>query len=132
MQLKRIILLAFASFIIFSSCSKEKNKPAEVSIEGKWTGKFSVLSEPYNSFYGFNIKPNGIIELVDSVANKTGEGSWELEDGVLSATYSFLPPASGTRSVIANFNKTTGELDGTWGTGTQIYGGGYWYMIKAQ
>ncbi|MEI9945302.1 MAG: hypothetical protein WDN26_13940 [Chitinophagaceae bacterium] len=136
MQVKKILVAGLLAVITFISCSKksdDKLTPPEVSIDGEWAGKSSVLSGPYNSYYSFKIKPGGTMELLDANKQKTGEGTWEIEQGnIFSATYSFLPPASGTFSVIATFDKIKGELDGTWGSGQQIYGGGYWYMSKTK
>jgi hypothetical protein len=130
MQLRSFIIAGVVSLIAFTSCNKKDNVDSkEISIEGTWVGKYSFLSEPYNNYYSFKIKPGGTLELLNEAQQKTGEGTWETEPGIFSATYTLLPPSSGTFSVIANFNKTN-KIDGTWGVGQQLYGGGYWYMNK--
>jgi hypothetical protein len=131
MQLKQVLLAGCLSILVFASCSKKDSAPLPAaSPEGNWAGKYSVLSGPYNGYYSFKIKAGGVLELQDSLQQKAGTGTWELENKIFTGTYSFLAPATGTFSVIANFNNNTGKLDGTWGTGLQEYGGGYWYMYK--
>jgi hypothetical protein len=132
MYLKQFLLAGFLSVIALASCKKSNDAPAAIPIEGNWTGKYSVLSEPYNSYYSFSIKAGGVLELLDAQQKKTGEGTWRLDDAIFTGTYTLLAPASGTFSVIANFHKTTGELDGTWGIGAKEYGGGYWFMDKTK
>jgi hypothetical protein len=132
MYLRQFLLAGLLSVIAFASCKKNNDAPSAIPIEGSWAGKYSILSEPYNSYYSFSIKAGGVLELQDAQLKKTGEGTWQLNDGIFTGTYTLLAPASGTFSVIANFHKTTGKLDGTWGTGTKEYGGGYWFMDKTK
>lgn len=134
MQLKKILIAGLAIVISFASCSKKNDdlvKP-EVSIEGTWVGKHSYLSQPFDNDYSFRIKAGGILERLDINGVKIGEGTWAFYNNntAITGTYSFIPPGSGTFSVIANFDKVTGELDGTWGYGANDYDGGYWYMNK--
>ena len=130
MYAKTIFALCFISIITFASCSKKKEdvKP-EFPIEGKWVGKYSVLSGPYNNYYSFNIKAGGVIELLNDLGEKTGEGTWDLDGATFFATYTYGGP-DGVFSVLATFKKDTGELEGTWGAGVKGYGGGYWYMDR--
>ncbi|MBC7886352.1 MAG: hypothetical protein H7Z13_00575 [Ferruginibacter sp.] len=132
MQLKNLFIAGLLSVIAFASCSKKNDDIPLVSIEGDWVGKYSVLSGPYNNYYSFKIKAGGVLELQDAAGQKTGEGSWQFSNAntVIFGTYSHLPPANGKFSFIANFNSTTGKIDGTWGNDLKEYGGGYWFMNK--
>jgi hypothetical protein len=132
MRSRNLILASFAMLVLFSCSKKSDDKaPKAVTIEGIWVGKYSVLSEPYNAFYSFKIKANGVLELLNAAEEVTGTGTWELENGNLFiGTYTWLPPGSKTFSVLATFKKDTGELDGTWGPDDNDYTGGYWYMEK--
>ncbi len=131
MQLKKLFIAGLLAVITFVSCSKKNEdiKP-EVTIEGKWTGKSSVLSEPFNSFYSFNIKAAGVLERLDVNGVKIGEGTWAFYNANTAITGTYTLTGGATFSVIANFDKVTGKLDGTWGNGTNDYNGGYWYMNK--
>lgn len=131
MQLKQLLTTGCLVLISFASCNKKDNTIIpEVTLAGDWAGKYSILSEPYNSYYGFRIQPDGVLELRDSAQQKTGAGNWELDGVIFTGNYTLLPPATGVFSVIATFNKNTGYLNGTWGINSQEYGGGYWYMYK--
>ena len=133
MQLKHFFIAGLLSVITFASCSKKKDDiKVDVPIEGTWVGKHSYLSEPFNNHYSFKIKAGGILERLDAAGQKIGDGTWAFanDNTIITGTYTMLLPASGTFSFIANFNKVTGKLDGTWGNGQQEYGGGYWFMNK--
>jgi hypothetical protein len=131
MQLKKIMLLSCVFLFAMTSCSKNKDtKNPEVPLEGLWVGKYSFLSEPYNNFYSFRFSAGGTLELLDSNKQKAGEGTWTFNGVPLTGTYTLLPPNTGTFSFIATFDKQAGKLSGTWGTGQQEYGGGYWFMTR--
>ena len=132
MRVKQFLTGSFLSLILLVSCSKKSDDVSKViSIEGVWTGKYSVLSGPYDAYYSFKIKAGGTMELLDAAHQKKGEGVWELENGtIFSATFTDLSSGNTVYSVIANFKKDSGTLDGTWGNGEKEYGGGYWYMDK--
>ena len=131
MQLKQIFIAGLLAVITLASCSKKNDviKPV-VPIEGKWIGKSSVLSDPYNSFYSFNIKPGGVLERLDADGAVTGNGQWAFYNGDVGITATYTLTGGATFSIIGTFDKINGKLDGTWGNGTKEYGGGYWYMNK--
>ncbi|MBC7885378.1 MAG: hypothetical protein H7X99_07875 [Saprospiraceae bacterium] len=133
MKIKSFLVAGLMSAIVLASCSKEKDTiDPNIAIEGVWIGKYSILSEPYSNFYSFRFKAGGVLELIDITQTKKGEGTWAFtnDNEVISGTYTLIPPDSGTFSFVANFDKNTLEIDGTWGVGSQEYGGGYWYMNK--
>lgn len=131
MQLKKLFIAGVLCLIAFVSCKKDNGdfKPY-VAIEGTWVGKSSVLSEPFNSFYSFRIQPSGVLERLDMNGEKIGEGTWAFYNNNTAITGAYTLTGGATFSIIANFDKVNGKLDGTWGNGTQEYGGGYWYMNK--
>jgi hypothetical protein len=131
MQLKKIMLFSCVLLFTMASCSKNKDsKNTEGTVEGTWVGKYSFLSEPYNQFYSFKISTGGVLEVLDNNQQKIGEGTWAFNGVPLTGTYTLLPPNTGTFSFIATFDKQAGKLSGTWGTGAQEYGGGYWFMNR--
>ena len=134
MKIKHVFFAAILSVITFASCKKNDDikKPAEVPIEGNWVGKSSVLSGPFENHFSFKIKPGGVLERIDANGQKIGAGTWEFYNNntAITGTYTLSAPATGTFSVIENFDKITGKLDGTWGNGTNDYNGGYWFMDK--
>jgi hypothetical protein len=131
MQLKYVFTAAILYFAVFTSCKKE-NAPVKptAAIEGKWVGKSSVLSEPFTSFYSFNIKAGNVLERLDANGVMIGTGTWETYNAEEGFTGTYKLTGGATFSVIANFDNINGKLDGTWGNGTKEYGGGYWFMNK--
>ena len=134
MQIRQLFFPAVLALLVFASCKKDKPAPAAISIEGNWVGKSSILSGPFENHFSFKIKPNGVLERLDANGQKIGEGTWEFysNNTAITATYSLSAPPKETFSVIANFDKTTGKLDGTWGKGANDYDGGYWFMNKTE
>ena len=133
MQTLRFIIFGLLSIITLFSCSKESDDiKTIIPIEGKWVGKYSILSEPYNDHYSFRFREAGILERLDVNGEKAGEGTWEFSNNneVVSGTYTMSLPATGTFSFVANFDTELGELDGSWGYDEKEYGGGYFYMSK--
>jgi hypothetical protein len=131
MQSKKFVLISFLLILGLASCHKNKdNENTGVPLEGVWAGKYSFLSDPYNNYYSFKIAAGGTFDVLDSTQQKIGEGTWMFNGVPLTGTYTLLPPNTGTFSFIATFDKQAGKLSGTWGTGQQEYGGGYWFMNR--
>jgi hypothetical protein len=132
MQIKQLFFSTVLALLVFTSCKKDEPAPAAISIEGSWVGKSSVLSGPFENHFSFKIKPNGVLERLDANGQKIGEGIWEFysNNTAITGTYSLAAPPNEKFSVIANFDKVTGKLDGTWGKGDNDYNGGYWFMNK--
>jgi hypothetical protein len=132
MQVQKFFIAAFLFTIALASCKKsaEDVQPTVVSIEGKWVGKSSVLSEPFINFYSFNIKAGGVLERLDANGAKIGEGTWAFYSNNTAITGTYTITGGATFSIIANFDNVAGKLDGTWGNGTNDYNGGYWFLNK--
>ncbi|MBC7902969.1 MAG: hypothetical protein H7Y27_06085 [Gemmatimonadaceae bacterium] len=130
----KAIITGLVLLISFASCSKSKEqKPGPAAtIEGVWTGKFSVLSDPYNGQFSFRFKAGGILERLDANGTKIGDGTWEFYNDNKSITGKYSVIGGSSFAIIANFDKANSKLTGTWGTGTSDYNGGYWYMNKVQ
>ncbi|HET9053169.1 MAG TPA: hypothetical protein VFM90_03295, partial [Cyclobacteriaceae bacterium] len=59
-QFSIMIMLASATLL---ACKKDKAPSASnAAIEGKWSGKYGFDTETPTIFYGFNIKPGGVLE----------------------------------------------------------------------
>lgn len=134
MKLQHYFIAGFLSVLSFASCSKKNDDitKADVPIEGKWVGKHSYLSEPFTNHYSFIIKAGAVLERLDSSGQKIGEGTWSFYNGNTAITGTYTLTGGATFSVVANFDKVKGTLEGTWGNGTNDYNGGYWFMDKVQ
>lgn len=127
MKILKIILIALVAAIGFVSCKKDKVEK-QTTIEGRWVGTYVNEASGNSFYYSFNIKPGGVIEELNSSGQKLGQGTWEFENNILTAKYTWT---SGSKySVIAAFNKQDGKLLGDWGYGDSATNGGTWEMHK--
>jgi hypothetical protein len=128
MKISKIILIALVALTSIASCKKDKVEAKITSIEGRWVGTYVNDASGNSFYYSFNIKPGGIIEELNSSGQKLGQGTWEFENNILTAHYSWT---SGSKySVIAAFYKEDGKLLGDWGYGDSATNGGTWVMHK--
>lgn len=127
MKISKIILITTIALAGFASCKKDKVEK-QTTIEGRWVGTYINEASGNSFFYSFNIKPGGIIEELNSSGQKLGQGTWELENNILSAEYTWT---SGSKySVLGAFYKDKGKLLGDWGYGSSATNGGTWEMHK--
>lgn len=128
MKISKIILIALVALTGFASCKKDKVEAKTTGIEGRWVGTYVNDASGNSFYYSFNIKPGGVIEELNSSGQKLGQGTWEFENNILTAHYSWT---SGSKySVIAAFYKEDGKLLGDWGYGDSATNGGTWVMHK--
>jgi hypothetical protein len=132
MKFLRNALVALA-MLLAVACSKNSDKPSPSStdtIEGTWVGKYGTGNNNPGSFFSFNIKANGVIEEIGSDGQVKGTGTWKLENKILSATYTWVPPSGTKFSVLGAFNAAQGKILGNWGYGNSVTDGGLWEMNK--
>lgn len=127
MKISKIILIALVALTGFISCKKDKVEKQN-TIEGRWVGTYVNEASGNSFYYSFNIKPAGVIEELNAAGEKLGQGTWKLENNILSAKYSWSG-GSGF-SVLAAFYKVEGKLLGDWGYGNSATNGGTWQMHK--
>jgi hypothetical protein len=128
MKISKIILIALVAAVGLVSCKKDKVEKQTNTIEGRWVGTYVNDASGNSFYYSFNIKPGGVIEELNSSGQKLGQGTWEFENNILTAKYTWT---SGSKySVIAAFNKQDGKLLGDWGYGDSATNGGTWEMHK--
>ncbi len=128
-----VIALGTATLV---SCKKENpvvpEQPAPVvkTIEGSWTGKYGGGNNTPDSYFAFNIKPEGLLEVKNEQGAITGTGSWELTDEeTFEATYSYTNNLIVTYSLTAKYNKEAGTINGSWSPNIGL-GGGDFYLNK--
>jgi len=130
MKISKIILIALVTVTGIISCKKDKTEvqAQTTNIEGRWVGTYINETSGNSFYYSFNIKPGGIIEELNSSGQKLGQGTWELENNILTAKYTWT--SGSTYSVIGAFYKEDGKLLGDWGYGDNATNGGTWEMHK--
>ncbi len=128
---KYILVIALFAMTV-AACKKSAGGPASPSngIEGLWEGKFGIDNEKPTVFFSFNIKAGGVIEELTSTGQVKGQGTWKLENNILTAKYSYLAPSTSKYSIIAAFDGAKGKLAGNWGYGNSATDGGLWDMTK--
>ena len=125
---KNLFFAIIAIATLFVSCSKDRNDPQPATIEGRWVGTYVNDASGNSFYYSFNIKAGGVIEEINSSGQKIGEGTWEIDNDILTAEYSW--PGGADFSVIAAFYKNEAKLLGDWGYDDSATNGGSWEMAK--
>jgi hypothetical protein len=129
MKFLRIAFVA-VTMMLAVACSKNSDKPVSANIEGTWVGKYGTGNNKPGSFFSFNIKAGGVIEEIDVNGLVKGKGTWKLENNILSASYTWLPPSSTKFGVLGAFDASKGQILGNWGYGASVTDGGLWEMTK--
>lgn len=129
MKMMKIFFAVLLLAAIFTACKKDATKPV-ATIEGTWVGKFGTGENAPSSFYSFNIKADGTIQEVNAAGEVVGEGTWELDNKILYATYSYFTPSTKVYSILGAFDKNQGKLLGNWGYNESATNGGLWEMTK--
>ncbi len=135
--MKKLMLAAVLFTVLFTSCKKETcPTPAPVvaptySIEGSWVGKYGNGTATPGSGYSMVVEAGGKIVVADGATlngSSIANGTYTLVGNVFKGTYTYV--GGSTYSFQANFNNA-GKLEvGTWGSGTNVTGGGTWYMDR--
>jgi hypothetical protein len=97
------------------------------SIAGIWKGTYGMGDADAPNFYAFRINADGSMQVIDAAGNLLASGTCRFVNNQLSVTYRYTN--NSTYSATGTLN-TAGKLNGTWGSGTNAYGGGKWIMSK--
>ena len=91
MKILRLTLIAAMTLTGLVSCSKNKagTQSKRTTIEGFRANAYTNEAQGNNFYYRFNFKPGGVIEEINASGQKTGQGTWELENDILSSTYTW-------------------------------------------
>jgi len=135
-----IVLLVFSiSIVLFQlSCKKQAvAQPGTPSIQGLWTGTYTVSGQPElgQQYFSLIIKPDGTM-IADTKGENTqhlAPGTWSLSGNQLTCNYTCvygLPANVGiTEIAIATWDKT-GKLTGTWKNDPDTQGAGEITLTK--
>jgi hypothetical protein len=121
MKIKLYTISAFVAITLFInySCKKDNKSVAPASVEGFWSGKYSVGAlEPTIFYYGSLFRNNGTVRVYfsnnfnsDTTNASKREGTYKYENGVVSTTYIINPNEFLTT---ATFTTST-RMNGTYG-----------------
>ncbi|MBI5371638.1 MAG: hypothetical protein HZA79_06400 [Sphingobacteriales bacterium] len=97
------------------------------SIAGKWTGTYGNGASNTPNYYCFQLNADGSMQVLNPNGNVIASGNYTFVNNQLTGQYTYN--GSGTFSVSATLD-TNGSLNGTWGSGSNVQGGGKWVMTK--
>lgn len=122
--MKTIVITALSCFVLSSLFSCKKDKVDLPTIVGLWKGKYSnsLTSYPTNG-YAFLFRSNGTVRVynnTDTISAGTlkAEGTYSVTNSIVTTTYSYISPGSGTYSTKASVDSKFTFQEGTWGNGT--------------
>lgn len=108
--------------------NRKINKPASSpGIAGKWEGSYGNGEVNSPNYYSFILNADGSMQVVAANGNIMAKGSYTFTNNQLSGSYTYNN--SGTYSFAAVMD-SKGSLNGTWGSGSNVRGGGRWIMNK--
>ena len=119
-----ILLMTGLSFV---SCSKnnDHNKPATVSAEGVYSGKYGYGNDIPDQEYKLNFKAGGILQEIGINSGAiTGQGTWQINGNTITGTYKMVFAPYSVYSVSGVFDPATNKLTGTWGYDNSATDGG--------
>lgn len=123
--------LLFVAVFIFSACKKENTSSAPkgpVTIDGTWKGKYGEGSSTPVFFYGFKLKPGGVLERINETGTVEATGTWSLSSTVFIGIYT---KEGQQYSIAGTFNSEEGTIDGQWGFNSNTSDGGT-FQVKKQ
>lgn len=130
MSIAKFFAMLLIASVSLTACKKSSDKPSNASIEGKWVGKYGFDDEAPSVYYSFRIKSGGVLEEYGESGLKIAEGTWKLENNVLTGKTHSLLGSNNEYSIIAAFDPSKGILEGNWGYDNSPTDGGLWSMSK--
>lgn len=99
----------------------------KVNIAGNWTGTFGDGESNSPNYYSFRLNADGTMQVVAANGNVIANGNYTYTNNQLTGTYTYN--GSGTFSFSAAM-ESNATLNGTWGSGANVRGGGRWIMSR--
>jgi hypothetical protein len=97
------------------------------SIMGNWAGTYGNGESNNTNYYSFKLNEDGTMQVVAANGTALANGNYTYASNQLTGTY--LYPNAGYYSFSAVM-EASGTLNGTWGSGSNVRGGGRWIMTK--
>jgi len=129
--LKFMTIMLFSG-LTFISCKKDEvEKPSAPAVEGAYFGKYGFGNDVPSEDQKYNIKAGGVFQEIGiNSGTVVGEGTWQMNGNVLTATYTIVWAPFSKYSISATFDQATGKLTGTWGNDNNASDGGKIDMVK--
>ncbi len=97
-------------------------------IAGVWKGTYGMGTSNNTNFYSFQLNNDGTMQVLDASGRSIASGTYSFSNNQLRGSYKYTGNVNGF-SFAATLNGT--QLNGTWGSGSNVSGGGGWVMNKA-
>jgi hypothetical protein len=107
---------------------RKMEKPSSgSSISGNWQGTYGNGESNNPNYYSFRLNTDGSMQVVAANGNVIANGNYTYTNNQLTGTYTYTNAGSYSFSAIM---EASGTLNGTWGSGSNVRGGGKWVMTK--
>jgi hypothetical protein len=110
-----------------SNVRKMERPAAGGSITGNWAGTYGNGESNNPNFYSFRLNADGTMQVTAANGNVIANGNYTYTNNQLTGTYTYTNSGSFSFSAAMEAN---GTLNGTWGSGNNVRGGGKWIMTK--
>jgi hypothetical protein len=97
------------------------------AITGSWQGTYGNGESNNPNYYAFNLNADGTMQVIAANGNIMAKGNYTWTDNQLTGTYIYTNSGSFSFSAVMEANST---LNGTWGSGSNVRGGGRWVMSR--
>lgn len=106
---------------------KTSTASTSVSIAGNWAGTYGNGESNNPNYYSFRLNADGTMQVVAANGTIMANGNYTYSNNQLSGTYTYTNAGAYSFSATMEAN---GTLSGTWGSGSNVRGGGRWIMTK--
>lgn len=107
---------------------KPGNPSTATSIAGHWVGTYGNGESNNPNYYSFRLNTDASMQVIAANGNVMANGTYTFTNNQLTGTYVYNNNA-GSYSFSATMD-ANGTLTGTWGSGTNVRGGGRWIMTR--
>lgn len=142
MKFLKFSILTILLSTVFIACEKEEAitpdptpdvtpvpVPEVKPVQGTWMGNRYGLDRSIPVYFGFAIKADAKLDVLNSSKQVIGTGTWSFNNDVFTANYIIISTGV-TYSVQNNFFNKPDNIGGTWGFDNNLSNGGIWEMSK--
>ena len=132
LNVKMMLAVLFFAATAMVSCKKNNDDVVAppAAIEGQWIGKYGSGGGEPTTFLGFNILPNGVLQVLKSDKSVSGTGTWVLDgEQVFKGIYKHNG-ASMKFNVAAKYDEAAKTITGSWGEGETVASEGDFFLNK--
>lgn len=132
LNVKTMLALLFFAVTAMVACKKNNDDMVAplAAIEGQWIGKYGSGANDPTTFLGFNILPNGVLQVLKADKTVSGTGTWVLQEG---QTFKGIYKHNGALmkfNVAAKYDEAAQTITGSWGEGETVAADGEFYLNK--